>query len=123
MKYSPQHYAQAAIALMREGASEERVLHLLARVIMRHNDMLHIQKIGAAIERALVAERGGNWVTLEFAHRPHESIVSRLQALFQDNNRVETEINSELLAGVRVTINGEREIDISFQKKIQSLFK
>ena len=120
MKYPPHIYAQTVTALIAQGISEQEVVRGLARMIEKNGDAIHMTKIGRAVEQALVKQNGGKWVEIELARSLERA--SQVTESFSAKDHVETSINPSLIAGARITINNEEEIDLSFERKVKDLF-
>ncbi len=111
MKYAADLYAKA---FLETKADPKRLL----AVVKKNGDLLGLHKIVAAIETLLVKKAGGHIVHLEFA-RTNE-LADKF--VFSPKDRVSISINPALIAGVRITIDGEKEFDNSFQRKVNQLF-
>jgi|SRR3989344_3555991 len=117
MKYAPDTYARAFWETLSAQAGKPEPKQFV-EVVAKNGDFSRIDRIVAAIEKHAVHAQGGRMVELEFAR---SSAVSQ-KFKFSAKDRVHTSINSSLVAGVRVTIDGERELDLSLQRKLQKLF-
>ena len=47
---------------------------------------------------------------------------SLLESLVKKGDIVQEKINKELIAGVKIIVNDEKQIDFSMQKKLQNIF-
>ncbi|TSC75315.1 MAG: hypothetical protein G01um101430_522 [Parcubacteria group bacterium Gr01-1014_30] len=124
MKYSPELYARAFMETVAQ-ASQVKQKALLSRfleIIVKNGDYLGIKKILSKIEEAVVREKGGRMITLEFAREVEKELAERLKSSFSDNDHILTLLNPELVAGVRVLVDGESELDMSLQRKLKKLF-
>ena len=118
MKYAPDTYAKAFLetkpASRQGGPDPKRFLE----VVTKNGDFSRIEGIVAAIEKAAVHALGGRMVELEFARET--PLSNKFKFTAKDHIRVR--INPLLVAGVRITIDGEQELDGSFQRKINKLW-
>ena len=112
MKYAPHIYARAFLEVKPD---PEKFLS----VVLKNGDYERLDKIVEAIEMREVQAHGGRIVELEFAR------ISELAKKFKfsSHDRVHTKINPSLVAGVRVTVDGEQELDVSLQRKLNKLFQ
>lgn len=124
MKHPAHIYAKAFNEAMRqvpEGKHREVITRFI-RLLERNGDITRIREITEAIERYEVVQKGGKWVLLEYARRiakNHEKIVANQ---FSSKDRVETRENPSLVAGTRITIDNETQLDYSFAAAIKKIF-
>lgn len=111
MKYAPSIYARAFLE------TKPDVKNFL-RVVAKNGDFQRIDTIVEAIEAQAAKDRGGHMVELEFARET----PLRQKFTFTAKDLIRTSINPFLVAGVRVTIDGEKELDMSLRRKLNKLF-
>jgi len=124
MKYTPRLYAKALTTLLLEKhseANEKDFLKNLLLLLEKNGDKKHLPEIIRLTERELAAKEGGREVLVETA-RKIPDLKKKLHHLLKPHDIVKEEINEELLAGARITINGESQIDASMKSQISSLF-
>lgn len=115
MKYSPEIYARAFWEAKPDAKKFLSVVH-------KNGDAHRLDKIVEALERYAAHQHGGRMVTMEFARVADTELVKKLQEKFTGKDHIRTTLNPALVAGVRVTIDGEQELDVSFQRKINNLW-
>jgi len=120
MKYSLKNYVDAFIQVI-EKTSHQEVVDGLLKLLKKTGDIRHANKITEAIHKKLVNEKGGKWVNVEVA-RDTALKKEKFRYKFSDKDHIDFNINSELVAGVRITINGEEELNNSLQGKLNKLF-
>lgn len=119
MKYTPNTYAKAFLETKPD-------LTRFLQVVSRNGDFARIEKIVAAIQEVATKQQGGHMVHLEFARLDsarqarNSDLAEKFKFGPKDHVRVRT--NSHLVAGVRVTIDGEQELDMSLRRKLNTLF-
>lgn len=121
MKYSPELYAEAFLVILRDtpGHDESSLVERFIRTIEKNGDIGRREKIFAAIRRACIKKNGGREVVIETARR-HQRLD--FNNYFKKEDAITTAINPDLIAGVRVTIDGERELDTSLNHKLSKMF-
>lgn len=124
MKYSTQDYAKALVAvIVTAKQDEEAAIRKNFQTLLRKNsDEARGKKILEAAGRLLRAQRGGREVVFESARKlsaPHRQELEKF--LRQDDQAVER-LNPSLVAGVRITVDGEYEFDGSFRGKMDKIF-
>ena len=126
MKYSPKLYATAFSELASgplKPAEEKNLIANLLRTVEKNGDRSGLQKILAETDRLLRAKSGRRKVVLETARALDPKSLTELQHLFQKKDIVETRLNTDLVAGVKVTVDGERQFDGSLRRKLDKLFR
>ena len=121
MRYSLNNYV-GAFSQIAKTTSREKVVEGFVKLLKKTGDIKHSQKIIQAIHQKLVNEKGGKWVNVEVA-RESALKKEKLRHKFSEKDHVDFKINSELVAGVRITIDGESELNNSLQNKLSKLFK
>ena len=124
MRYSEGIYARAFIEVW-ESAAQENIDGLIKRfagMIKKNGDIGRFQKIIEAVKRLAVAKKGAKFVVIECARASGAQQAAALKKTFSKNDCVEEEVDPGLIAGVRVTINGERELDFSLRRRLNALF-
>ncbi len=121
MKYAPREYAAAFLEVL--GATptkkEKEIMKRFLALIRKNGDWNFRKKISDAVEEAAVSKAGGRIILAQFARAtPLPQFLKRGRA----KDVLKVSINPKLVAGLRVTINGSREADFSFQRKLRKLF-
>ncbi len=125
MKYSPRLYAAAFadIASRKLGAAEQaKIVKNFLAVILKNNDTHELKKILAETDRLLREKTGTRKVVLETARDLKPSPQAILKHFLKKSDVVETNINPDLIAGLRLTINDQEQFDGSLKRKIDKLF-
>ncbi len=122
MRYSLNNYVGAFTEALKV-TSQDKAKEGLVKLLSKTGDIRHSGKILSAIQKKLVHDKGGKWVSIETARELSTANVTSLKHKFSEKDHVEIQINPELVAGVRVTINGEEELNNSLQSKLNKLFK
>ncbi len=120
MRYSINNYVEAFSQAV-EGASSDTAVKGLVKLLRKTGDIRNANKIFEAIHKKLVNSKGGRWVNIETARE--SASTKELMHKFSAKDHVEVKINPELVAGARVTINGEEELDNSLSYKLNKMFK
>ncbi len=121
MRYSVNNYVSAFTQAIKK-ANHEEAIDGLVKLLKKTGDIKNSKKIIEAVQKKLVNEKGGKWVNIETAR---ESALKQgtFKHKFSEKDHVEYKINPELVAGVRITVDGEEELNNSLQSKLNKLFK
>ena len=123
MKYKVENYAKAFWELQDDGRMSDNLLvENLKKVLRRNGDIIHHKKIVKEIEKIGVRRAGGNIIDVEYARPISEELQHQIKSSFGKECIVKTKINPALIAGVRITKDGERELDQTMKRKLRKLF-
>jgi F0F1-type ATP synthase delta subunit len=124
MKYSADMYARAFIEAFRDAEAGERkaVIKRFAKVVSKNGDAPRLTLIFKEIEKRIVYANDGHIVDIEFARPLGHKIEAEFTARFSKKDLVKFLQNSALVAGVRMTIDGERECDSSLVRTLNKMF-
>ena len=120
MKYSVNNYVDAFVQTIKTAPHE--AIGGFIKLLKKTGDIKHSKKIIEAIHKKMVNEKGGKWVNVEVA-RESALKKEKLKHSFSEKDHVDFKINPELVAGVRITIDGESELNNSLHSKLNKLFK
>jgi len=117
-------YAEALIGAVDKipGSAQNMTLKRFLGVVRKNGDWSGLRKILVATRMMLARKAGGRVVNLEFARGVSDGTISKFSKAFSHKDHVEVEINPRLVAGMRITIDGEKELDNSLQRKLTKLF-
>lgn len=124
MKYDPKTYAKALAAVAAgplSPAKEKAIIQNFTRAVMDRGGRKQWPKILAASEKALREGEGIRKVTVESA-RPLDDVRARLKSFIQKEDVVETKVDPEIVAGIKITLDDSRQFDGSLSKKLTALF-
>lgn len=106
MKYKAKDYARAIV-----GAKKFDV-EVFLKLLERNGDQKKLKEIVAWVEKIKYKK-----VIIETARK------AGVKWHFGKNSIVEEKINPELIAGVRIMVNGEKQLDFSLRNKLEQIFK
>lgn len=125
MKYTLATYAKAFTAAARAKAPTDKtkLVHNFLSLLKRTGDIRYGDDIVRAVEAAWVRKEGGRDIRLETAQPMNERLRKAVHTKFTNKDLIQETINPALIAGIRIVINGERELDGSMRRKVQKLFR
>ncbi|MEK7173470.1 MAG: F0F1 ATP synthase subunit delta [Patescibacteria group bacterium] len=74
------------------------------------------------VSREVVRGNGGHWITIETARTLPKTPRERIRRLFSHKDFIEERIRPDLVAGIRIVVDGEKEFDGSLKRKLNKLF-
>ena len=113
------HLASERMTQEKEGMVVREFIALLSRQGM-------LSKSGAIIALAedyLLQKKGHRVVVIETPRavsRPQEKLI---KSFLKTGDKVSYKINADLVAGMKVTVNNEKQFDFSLKKKLEEIFK
>lgn len=124
MRYSPEIYAKSFFEVLEisKASAYESILKRFLAVVSKNGDQSRINAIIEAFERLVVKSNGGKIVEIITARDVSPAEQSKLKKLFSTNDLIKTSIDPKLVAGVRVELNGELELDYSLAKRFRKMF-
>ncbi|MBI2064803.1 MAG: F0F1 ATP synthase subunit delta [Candidatus Yanofskybacteria bacterium] len=121
MRYSVNNYVGAFTQIIKE-IPREKAINGFLRLLAKTGDIKHSKKILTAIHKKIINEDGGKWIDIEAAREPMPK-REMLKNKFSKKDHINFIINPELVAGVRITVNGEEELNNTLRNKLNKLFK
>ena len=124
MKYSSRLYAKAFLEVLKSRAAPVADLPTrLLRLLNKNGDFGRARTVISEIQNMLVKESGGRNVVVRSGQPLSGERRKMIQKNFTENDSVEFRENAELIAGLKVVIDGAWAIDTSLDRKLRSLFR
>lgn len=124
MKYSPKVYAKSfcEVALRAKSQKEiDRYINNLLSLVETSRDQRGLKDIYSAIEKIVIQKTNSRKLVIESARPLNDENEKKLKLFIKPSDRVEKVISKQLIAGIKVTINDELQLDNSFSRKIKNL--
>jgi F0F1-type ATP synthase delta subunit len=123
MNISAENYAQTFVDLLSDDPNQpDKLVVSFCRVLWENNDFKKAEKIISRIEELLLKKEGRRKIEIYSVKPLAEKILAEFRKYFRPDDKIENKINKNLLAGIKIMINGNRLIDVSLRKKINILF-
>ncbi len=116
-KYKIKDYA---MALADTKASGKDAVERFLQLLQKNGQLKNAKKIIELAQNYSLVKRGNKKIMLETARKT--DMKSALKNLLKDGDAVEEKISPELIAGVKVIINGEKQLDFSLKNKLENIF-
>lgn len=123
MKYSAENYARAFTDLIEKHPDQtEKLLTGLIKLIYQSGDQRHTDKIINEIEKITLKKNNQKKVVIYTARELSDEIFKKIKNIFGLKNIFEKKIEPNLIAGIKVVINGEQMLDNTLKKKLNFLY-
>lgn len=124
MKYPIKIYAKALAESLigKKEDGQKKILNNFVALVERNRDESKLKKILEKAQNIYLKKTGKNRISIEFA-RENEKHLKLLKTFIKEGDVLEEKINPDLIAGVKIILNGEKQFDYSLSKKILCLMK
>ncbi|MEK7649403.1 MAG: hypothetical protein AAB367_00340 [Patescibacteria group bacterium] len=125
MKYTPRIYAKALVDSLASAPASTHagIIKRFISAIHRRGDLRLLPLITAAVSEIERKKTGGKLIEIALARRHKKSVLDAFRGLFAKHDEVIFHTEPELVAGVRITIDHEREFDHTALRRIKKLFR
>jgi len=135
MKYKTKDYAKALADILSDPAfakatagdekkiDENKISGGFIKLLERQNDLKKSKEIIELAEFLLAKKNNKKLVTFETARKLSEAQRKMLLKSTEAGDIIKEKINPELMAGVKIIVDNEKQLDQTLLKKINSLFK
>ncbi len=101
-------------------ARQEKIAKNFLALLEKDGQMKKAKEIVAMAEGLFIKKTGRRKIVLETARKVDKKPI--LNALLDAGDVVEEKTNKDLIAGIKIIIN-DRQLDLSLQKKLNTIFK
>ena len=124
MRRKPEFYARAFLETAEHAPESklEALVKIFLEIIRKNGDWSGLNKIFKVVQSMTVKKAGGHIVKIETARHVPNELSENLKKCFQEHDLLELAINPDLVAGVKILIDEEKELDFSLKRKLQKLF-
>lgn len=125
MNYSSKNYADAfclAVLSAKNDAAQEKCIKNFLDLLKKNRDQRKSNEIFSLAEKIISQKTGARFVVVESARPLSPQNKKLLEGITKPGDHVERKVNKYLVAGVKITINNEMQLDGSFSKKIKNIF-
>jgi len=122
MKHSVSIYAKALTDVVLEGKDRGTAAKNFLALLRRNGDERHLGKIIEESEILIRRKKGTRKITVESARKLDRSPRALLKDFAKPGDEISDVIRPELIAGMRIMVDGELQFDGSLKGKIDKLF-
>ena len=123
MKYKSKIYAKVLTDLMIEKKNpveQTRIIDKFLRLLEKNRDIKKASEIVSLAEKLFFKKTGGRKIIIETARKIGNK--NMLDHFVKKNDVVEEKVNPEIIAGIKIIINNEQQLDFSLSKKLEEVF-
>jgi F0F1-type ATP synthase delta subunit len=122
MKYPVKIYSKSLVGALtgKKEKEQEKVLSNFVSLVKKNRDESKLKKILEDAHSLYLKKIGKDKIVFEFA-RSKENYLKILKSVAKEGDVVEERINPELIAGVKIIINGEKQFDYSLARKLKNI--
>jgi F0F1-type ATP synthase delta subunit len=115
-------YAKALVeSLLAKGADEKKVISNFAKLLIKAGLERKSKEILELAEELLLIKQGKRKIVFETARKMNDSQRKLLESFVKKGDIVQEKIKPELIAGVKIMINGSQQFDSSMQSKLRNI--
>ncbi len=125
MKYTPRLYARALTAVIAKRmspAEEKKTIRNFLELLRKNGDLRLAEKIVSEAERLTLERSGKRKVVLETARPLSDKQKKLLHKMLKPGDIVEEKTSPELVAGAKITVNGNLQFDGTLARKLKKMF-
>ncbi|MEK7562186.1 MAG: F0F1 ATP synthase subunit delta [Patescibacteria group bacterium] len=116
-------YARALVeAVLKPEADESKIKDNFIKFLQKNGDMSKAGQIVSLAKKIFIKKTGRRQLTIESARKIKAKQKELVESILRKGDIVDEKINKDLLAGIKIIIDGEKQFDASMQKKLQNIF-
>ena len=125
MKYRVAQYAQALHVVLKGKAvlEQKQIMRRFAAMLTRHRMIGKSDLIIAAYEKLVQEENGVRKIRIEAASPVTEKLKKEISEILGKKIYLEEQTNINILAGIKILVDGELLIDASGKRQIEKIFQ
>ncbi len=121
MKYKSRDYANTLVEIMLKEKDGTKMVAGFLSFMKKNRDERKLKEILKLAEKLYFKKTGNKKIILETARHFNFKNSELINNLVNKGDVVVEKINQELIAGVKIVVNEERQLDMSLFKKLQEL--
>lgn len=115
-------YSQALAEVLSEPKGREKIVDNFLKLLEKEGLQARAKEIVALAEDLLLVKQGKHRIVFETAREITAGQKKILHEIAKQGDIIKEKINPDLIAGVKITINSERQFDASMLKKLENTF-
>ncbi len=120
-KLSVKTYAKALVgAIGNKKSDTKKITDNFLKLLEKNQDSKKVDHILAMAETMLLEKSGNKKVLLETARKIDTKDF--VKTFVKKGDSIEEKINPGIIAGIKVTVNNDKQLDLSLAKKLENIF-
>ena len=103
------------------GEAKEKIIDNFVKLLIKTSQEKKTKEILSLAEDLILAKQGKRKITFEIARRLTSEHRALLKQFVKEGDVVKEKINHELIAGVKIIINNNRQFDASMKSKLSNI--
>lgn len=116
-------YARALAEVVLNKKENKKSVENFLALVKKNGLERKLKEIVELAENIILAKQGKNKITFLTARKVTPSQTKLLESIVKKGDIIKEKINPELIAGVKVVINENRQLDMSMANKLSKIFK
>lgn len=121
MKYKSRDYAKTLVEIMQDKKDGAKMVAGFLNFIKKNRDEKKLKEILKLTEKLYFKKTGNKKIVLETARSQNFKHSKLVENITKKGDIVEEKINKDLIAGVKIIVNEEKQLDFSMVKILQDI--
>ena len=119
MRYTSKKYAEALVSALSGKTEDKTAAANFLKLLQKNQDMKKATEILVLAEKLLLEKSGNKKVVLETARKTNTKDFEK--SFIKKGDIVQEKINPALVAGVKIIVDGNRQLDLSLLSKLNKI--
>lgn len=115
-------YALALAEIALAGKADKRSADNFLALVKKNGLEKKAKEIIVLAEDIILQKQGKRKIIFETARRLTHENRAELKKFVKEGDVVKEKVNHELIAGVKIVVDGNKQMDMSMQKKLNNIF-
>ncbi|OGZ67379.1 MAG: hypothetical protein A3C58_03765 [Candidatus Staskawiczbacteria bacterium RIFCSPHIGHO2_02_FULL_34_10] len=99
---------------------EKKVIYNFLKLLEKNGKLKNAKKIISLTQKYYLEKTGNKSIILQTARKTITKNL--LKSLYKEGDIIEEKINPALIAGIKIIINNEKQLDFSLKNKLDNIF-
>ena len=99
---------------------EKKVIYNFLKLLEKNGKLKNAKKIISLTQKYYLEKTGNKSIILQTARKTIAKNL--LKSLYKEGDIIEEKINPALIAGIKIIINNEKQLDFSLKNKLDNIF-
>ncbi len=118
-RYKSKIYAEALVNSFFGKADDKKIVNNFLKLLEKNQDLKKAREIIALAESLFLKKLGNKKIILETARKVDAKNL--IKSFVKKGDIVEEKINSKLIAGIKIIVNNNKQLDFSLASKLNKI--